>query len=358
MALAGTESARIRIAIIVPRLEQLGPVILMLNLAGRLIESGETDIGLFYLDKHVSVHPGPEIRASHLDKSKFDFSSYDIIHTNGLRPDLLAFLHRRKIRRHVSTIHNFVFEDLGFTYNRLVSLVFGRIWIALWKKADKLVCVSGALKEFYLDYLPSSRLEVIHNGIEEETVSDPENDELIKAVEQFRSKGLTIIGTAGVLTRRKGIDQLLFLVSEAKNLALVIIGNGKELDALRSLAAKLEISDRCLFSGFVANARIYFGLFDFYMMPSRSEGFGLALVEAVQHKTPVICSDIKVFRELFSDEEVTFFKCDDLRSLDEALKNAVRYGKSKAEKAYSRYSENYTCKQMSENYLELYRSLV
>ncbi len=77
-------------------------------------------------------------------------------------------------------------------------------------------------------------------------------------------------------------------------------------------------------------------------MPSRSEGFGLALIEAIQQKIPVICSDIEVFKELFSEKEITFFKLDDTISLKKALETALKIGKQKVELAYSRYINNYT----------------
>jgi glycosyltransferase involved in cell wall biosynthesis len=91
-------------------------------------------------------------------------------------------------------------------------------------------------------------------------------------------------------------------------------------------------------------------------MPSRSEGFGLTLIEAVQQKVPVICSDIVVFKEILNDDEVTFFKLEDRTSLTEALKSASESGKKKAEKAYLRYINNYSASIMAKNYYELYKT--
>ena len=91
-------------------------------------------------------------------------------------------------------------------------------------------------------------------------------------------------------------------------------------------------------------------------MPSRSEGFGLALIEAVQQKVAVICSDIAVFRELFSSDEVTFFRLEDRNSLIEALSEALKTGKNKTESAYVRYLNNYTDVLMANRYYEIYCS--
>jgi glycosyltransferase involved in cell wall biosynthesis len=91
-------------------------------------------------------------------------------------------------------------------------------------------------------------------------------------------------------------------------------------------------------------------------MPSHSEGFGLALIEAVQQRIPVICSDIDVFRELFTGDEVTFFKSGNHTDLSSALRIASETGKTKTERAHARYENNYTASSMARNYSELYKS--
>jgi glycosyltransferase involved in cell wall biosynthesis len=314
---------KIRIAIIVPRLEALGPV---------------------------------TVPVERLIIKKFRFTDYDIIHTNGIRPDLFGYLNRKKIKYHISTIHNFVFDDLAFTYNRLISLLFGSICLLLWKRADRLVCVSGAMKDYYKKWFSSAKMEVIHNGIPETTnYYKPDND-VIQSIDEFRLRGLKVIGCAGILTKRKGFDQVLQLIASEKELAAVIIGDGKAFSALRQLSEKLDISDRCKFFGFRNNAVVYFRYLDLFIIPSRSEGFGLVLIEAVQQKIPVICSDIDVFRELFTDDEVTYFKLEDIDSLSESVKTVIEKGFKKTKIAYDRFRKNYTALTMAEHYQRLYNS--
>lgn len=345
-----------KIAVIIPRVDQLGPVKFVQSLVNQLDKTGNLEIKVFYLDKIVDPHVNISVPVERLICRNFCFSDFDIIHTNGIRPDLFAFNHRKKIRYHISTIHNLVFEDLNFTYNRLVSLISGNFWLIIWKRADKLVCVSNATKLYYEKWFSSSKLEYIHNGISEPENSFETDNNVIKVIEKFRSDGLKVIGSAGVLTRRKGIDQILYLAAVVNNLAVLIIGTGKELKSLKKLAEKLNITDRCYFSGFMSYAVNYFKHFDLFLMPSRSEGFGLTLIEAVQQKVAVICSDIAVFRELFSTDEVTFFKLEDQNSLLKALKEALETGKSKTESAYVRYLNNYTDIVMANRYHEIYNS--
>jgi glycosyltransferase involved in cell wall biosynthesis len=351
-----TAEQKIRIAIIVPRLEALGPVIVMQNLVNALYDNEDFSIKVFYLDGKVDNNIKISVPVERLKPGRFIFNDYDIIHTNGIRADLFAYLNRKKIKYHISTIHNFVFEDLLYTYNSLFSWIFGNIWLILWKRADKLVCVSDAMKDYYDNWFSSSKLEAIHNGIPETDNHYRPDADVIQSIDKFHSKGLKLLGFAGMLTKRKGIDQVLHLIAAETSLAAMIIGDGKEITNLKRLSEKLHISDRCKFCGFRSSAVVYFKYFDFFIMPSRSEGFGLALIEAVQQKVPVICSDNEVFRELFTADEVTFFKLDDLGSLSGSVKTTLETGDKKSEIAYERYSQNYSALTMAKHYQRLYKS--
>jgi glycosyltransferase involved in cell wall biosynthesis len=347
---------KIRIAIIIPRLEALGPVIVIQNLVNSLYGIGNISIKVFYLDSKTDSNVQMTVPVEKLIHGKFRFDDYDIIHTNGIRPDLLGYLNRKNIKYHISTIHNFVFDDLAFTYNRLTSLLFGRICLIIWKHADRLVCVSGAMKEYYKEWFSTAKIEVIHNGISEPGNHQVPDADVVQSIEKFRFGGFTVLGCTGILTKRKGIDQVLRLIAAEKGLAAIIIGDGKELNNLKRLSEKLDISDRCEFCGFRSNAVVYFKYLDFFIMPSRSEGFGLALIEAVQQRIPVICSDIDVFRELFTGDEVTFFKSGNQADLYSAFRVASETGKIKTLNALTRYENNYTASSMAMHYYELYES--
>jgi glycosyltransferase involved in cell wall biosynthesis len=343
-----------KVAIIVPRWIQLGPVKVIQTLVNSL--SDEIDINVFYLNKSADSTIQMKVQPQKLSLKKFSFSDYDIIHTNGIRPDFLAYINRKKIKFHISTIHNFVFADLAFTYNRFISIIFGSIWLKLWSKADKLVCISKSMESYYKQWFPMSKLEVIYNGI-----SDLDNDiipdsDIIESISVFRDKKLIVIGSAGILTKRKGIDEILYLLEREKQFAFVLIGSGRDLKKLKHLADKLRISERCYFCGYRFNAVNYFRYFDFVVFPSRSEGFGLALIEAVQQKVPVLCSDLAVFKELFNDNEVTFYKSRDMTSLRDALKIIHESGTMKTDLAYSRYLSAYHHRFMAKGYYTLYKS--
>lgn len=346
-----------RVAIIIPRLALLGPVIVMQNLVNEIYNDRNLSLKLFYIDRKIDPGMDIGIQVERLNWTKFSYEDFDIIHTSGLRPDLFAFLYRKKIKYYISTIHNYVFDDLKYEYGPVISKIFGNIWIWLWKRADRLVCVSDALRQYYSRWFMQAKMTVIHNGIRHPDISSVSDFSIGNIVEKFHKKGLKVIGFVGMLNRRKGLDQLLHLISYEQRFALIIIGDGKRRTELEKLSKNLRVTDRLYFCGFKRNVTDYFPFFDMFIMPSRSEGFGLALIEAVQHKVPVICSDLAVFTELFNCNEITFYERESIISLRSALITLCKEGEFKIEPAYQKFEKNYKSSIMSQKYLELYNSL-
>src|SRR4029450_4389351 len=72
---------------------------------------------------------------------------------------------------------------------------------------------------------------------------------------------------------------------------LVIVGRGPELDALRALVDRLGVSNSVLLPGFVANPFPVLARASLLCVPSRFEGFGLTIAEALVLGVPVVSTD-------------------------------------------------------------------
>lgn len=93
----------------------------------------------------------------------------------------------------------------------------------------------------------------------------------------------------------KQIDVLLECYAKsmlpAKEIRLVILGDGVLLDEMKSLANKLNISDFVDFKGFIPNPENYLKNALFTVLTSKYEGFGMVLIESLIMHTPVISFD-------------------------------------------------------------------
>lgn len=116
---------------------------------------------------------------------------------------------------------------------------------------------------------------------------DPNIAESVKAVE--RSDGKQCLLFVGRLVRRKGVEDLLRAMQMigAPNLSLEIVGDGPELESLKSLCTELGLSERVRFYGTLSGTPLYqrYAESSVFVMPSRTEksdveGFGTVFLEA------------------------------------------------------------------------------
>jgi len=126
----------------------------------------------------------------------------------------------------------------------------------------------------------------------------PQNDALVDA---FRLTGKRVIMTMGRLAteeQAKGFDEVIAqlprLIATIPNLVYVICGKGSDARRLRDKAAALGVSDQVIFTGFVPEDQKadFYRLADAYVMPSRGEGFGIVILEALACGVPVLGSSI------------------------------------------------------------------
>lgn len=120
------------------------------------------------------------------------------------------------------------------------------------------------------------------------------------------SKKSITIGITKNLEKVYGINYLIEAFAELckewekHDLRLLIVGNGTERENLEKLCKEKNISDKVTFTGNVDNDKIpeYINLMDIVCMPSLSESFGVAAVEAGACGRPVVASKVGGLKEV------------------------------------------------------------
>lgn len=171
-----------------------------------------------------------------------------------------------------------------------------------------------------------------------------------------------VIGSVGRLDRMKAHDILLRAIVQVEGVRVVILGEGDQRQALEKLAIELGVSDRLTLVGWVAQPRDRLGQFDLVAMPSRSEGFPLAIVEAMLAARPVVATRVGSIPEAVTDGETgLLIEKDDVDGLSAALKRLrddsqlrLRMGDRARKKAVACF----TVDRMAQRYLELWQQVV
>lgn len=170
-------------------------------------------------------------------------------------------------------------------------------------KLAKIVCISEAIKKVMLeDGVSPEKLTVIRSGIETSRLKNGSPGKIIK---EFSLEGKFVAGTIASLEGHKDYPNLLsaiFLVSKRlKNIHFLIVGDGSLKKDLLALAKELEIMDYVTFLGFRADIADIINALDIFVMPSKMEGLGTSVLDAMSVGLPVVSTNAGGITEAVRD---------------------------------------------------------
>lgn len=348
-----------RIAFILPSLARKGPILVVKDIVDILVKNELVDkIKVFYFDDIVDVSFPCEVQKIRFsDCIKFD--DFDVVHSHMLRPDIYIFknkiLGKMRLTKAISTLHQYNLINLKYDLNSPAkAFVASLLWGGALILHDRIVCLSKHMQNYYnKNIFLKRKLTYIYNGRSRNAPSFDAGVDSIKI-----PSNSIVVGSSCLLTKRKGLEQVIKIMPDIDNLFYIILGNGPEEESLKSLAKDLNVFNRCCFLGFKHNPLSYYDLFDVFLLPSRGEGFPLALLEAAMMKKSIVSSDLDVCREAFSSNEVCFFRLDDLEDLKRQIHQAYEKKLYYESNVFNKFINNYTSKVMALNYLNLYSSLI
>lgn len=195
---------------------------------------------------------------------------------------------------------------------------------------DQIFCVSNSVKKVfddkYSDFKDKSK--VMLNFIDFNKIKlDARAKKNI-----FDSNYLNIV-TVGRLTEQKGIDIAIKAANilNKRNLKFrwYIIGEGKNFNRLNVLIKRYKLKDRFILLGYKKNPYPYMNESDLYIQPSRHEGFGLTVLEAIFLKKIVLVSDIPVLKEQIKNNVNGFVFRLNPENLSETIMKVYNNGKIK-----------------------------
>ena len=203
-----------------------------------------------------------------------------IVHSHGLRPDLLNALMkliRRKKVVSLTTIHNHFFSDLGLLHSRFLVNVSFYIWRLALSMLDFRVCISQAMRAYYSQLFGGAMtLDVVMNGIlvcSNDGLRRHEDAFVESWVKNKKNSGKRVLGYVGAFIERKNIFALINWLRDREDLALITCGHLKGLEDRCS-------GDSILNLGAKKNPHALLLSVDAFVLPSLAEGMPLTALEA------------------------------------------------------------------------------
>lgn len=144
--------------------------------------------------------------------------------------------------------------------------------------------------------VPDSHIEVIVPGIEMPQEL-PDAQTRVQARERWGfSSDEFVIGHAAAFTHEKGqdvaLEAVLLLASRLTRARMLLVGDGPERSQPRMIELARQASGIAQLPGFVDDLEQFYAALDLYIMPSRSEAWGLTALRAMAYGLPVIASNV------------------------------------------------------------------
>lgn len=209
----------------------------------------------------------------------------------------------------------------------------------------------------------ANKVRIVYNAIDSSKIEERDIRE-----SKLKDKNSIIIGNvARIDLEKKGQDILLHAIALVKikypNIFCVFAGadmteNESELGKLKEIVKELDLESNVKFLGNVDNVFEFLSEIDVFVLPSRVEGFGISLIEAMAMGIPCIASDVGGPAEIIGKEERgLLFSVDDARQLAEKIFTMIeRYTEQSrvAIQSISYIKKNFDIKNMCEELVNLY----
>ena len=181
--------------------------------------------------------------------------------------------------------------------------------------AMRVIAVSHLTKSIIVHRygIEAEKIDVVHNGIENDKRDG------VQPAHVAIAKTDKIVLFLGRITMQKGPEYFMEaakkVLDKFDKVKFVVAGTGDKTKAMMDIAAAHGISHKVLFTGFLRGSDVerVFKMADVYVMPSVSEPFGIAPLEAISHDVPVIISKTSGVSEVLAHAlKVDFWDVSDI----------------------------------------------
>jgi glycosyltransferase involved in cell wall biosynthesis len=167
--------------------------------------------------------------------------------------------------------------------------------------AHKVIAVSKDGFDRLRARIASDKTQLIHNGIDLSRFSLPRSTQPL----HDGQSGPVHIGMVGHLRAYKGWRDFISMAAQLKRDGLQthwhVVGEGPDRKDLEGRVLELGVSNAFSFHGRVADVRPILSQLDIFVLSSHSEGFSVAILEAMAATLPIIATDTGGTREQVED---------------------------------------------------------
>jgi glycosyltransferase involved in cell wall biosynthesis len=197
------------------------------------------------------------------------------------------------------------------------------------KRASRGIAISNAVKSYLINRgeIPSGyTFDVVYYGFQKDISTNSVGINLISNLMNGQNSNYKI-GTIGRLVPQKDYPTLLSAFSNVlksvPNIELYVVGEGYLQKDLINLSESFGINDKVHWLGKTEYIKEFLSKIDLFILPSKYEGFGLVLLEAMAAKKPIIAANNSAIPEVLGKSYDGLFSTGDVNALTQQIKTAI-----------------------------------
>lgn len=251
------------------------------------------------------------------------FENLDILHVHYAIPHAAVAYMAKKILlsegRYVPVITTLHGTDITLVGN---NNTFAPVVAFSINKSDGVTAVSESLRQQTYDTFDiRNEIKVIHNFIDFERFRRVNKDHFKKAIAPNGERIITHVSNFRKVKRVEDVLHVFKKVYDRIPSKLLLIGDGPERQHMEELCRKLHLCHETRFLGKQDAVEELLAVSDLFVMPSASESFGLAALEAMACEVPVISTNVGGLPEVNIHGETGFLS--EVGDVDDMARNAM-----------------------------------
>lgn len=278
-----------------------------------------------------------------------ELENCDVLHL----PSDHAFLFKKLRKKKIITLHHLAFDSEYLKYTNFIQRLHYTLFLKRYIRksldiADEIIAVSNYTKQSILKTFGNLNIKVIYNGI------DTEKFRPLPPKRKDKNIKLLFVGN---LIKRKGVDLLPPIINRLDDNYILYYTTGLRTGKIfkqRRMFPLEKLSENELIK--------QYNECDILLFPTRLEGFGYAVAEAMACGKPVVTTNCSSLPELVENGENGFLcEMDNVDDFVEKIKILgdneelrKKIGKTNREKIFKKFS----IEQMAKQYVKVYKEII
>ena len=260
-------------------------------------------------------------------------SNYDVaIAYKQCAPCYYFVLNNIKAKKKIAYIHG----DINF---------MGEIssWDVFFQEFDYLACVSNAVRQGFVNRYPmmSEKFKTVYNMLDVEGIRLKSKEKCPIDIDPSK---LNLVTIARNENNHKQVDWIPQICSKLKaqtnnEFCWYVIGDGPDLEYNQKKAKELQVDDRIIFLGALWNPYTILAVSDMLVLTSKTESYGMVVVEAGVLKIPVVSTYYPALKEVLEDGKTGIISEQSIDDLTDKIKKMIENDDNRLENI-RQYLEN------------------